>query len=538
MDENKDFEEMSDEERKEIEDQMNEAMNDPDNPDHDFAFAGSIPPSHEFVPGGIIIHKIGDAPQMFDPAQIFGAMFGPRPQKYRDIPIFNDQWLFRIVDLITNEGENKSSFYLEIVPNTQIRRRNNNLDLCEIMDMIQRSQFINFMISMIAPAYVWDLRNIKHIIHDNQEKHYSALEIMVPDAVGEISEWIREVNNGDFDHQESTEFINDGIEAPLMKHEVRKRHLYEPLVVYDISAAFTSFSDCSFEDANIDLMNIFLKIIQPALDDAVATFYDYSVELYEWAMKHNESLHCYFDVGFNKKIFRATIYCSPAVCNIGDGYVHSFTYLGNDEYLIGSEKRSEETILPLDDSFAAMNTFLMNARRSSFTQIFNADIDFLGGQYDKECSFREHANAFIFNAEIFLNGIGRWFSSIANNRVIPCELLKSNNYSDLVVQYWRLKDGPREFKYGNGFTMTIYGLMDINIEKLENYGLSTGYELLEFLYKNDKLDQIFPLPAEMKKKQKLLKMLQMFEVSTDCEFLRIGVCEVIQGSEEIPYSKK
>lgn len=442
-----------------------------------------IPPSGQIF---LIRTPDGKVNVTTDPKSVPVNPFSPK-SPYVDIPVLKGEWTIRLVDIVPNRKDGNFTFSLEIFPNISKHMEvteGSKLDIYDIMNLIESPPFLNFLLSSLTHANVWHPGDIHTIA--NISKNDAYIRAIVPNASSEPPKWITDLNErtpGDFEVVSTTENFSMG-QMDMIRSVIRSRHLYEPLIQYDVTVTLNSADKWNFQTTPFDHVLFFRLLVMELLEDAVKSFYPVN-SFCAYMLNNLWQLHTFFNVAILQNTLRFFLDVSPGTVFLSDGHPHQYEYLGNSLHAVYN-KPFEDTIVK--DMKDRNERYLIQDQVTMFnwsskTQVYPAGISNRGTRYvsDDEVTLWK-TNPLIFNLGVALNGFKDEIDNGTN--LIGCKLYSSTKCSNLVKRYWVPYSGEIEFTIGSR-TIHPICIIDADLEKMVKLGLNNSDDVLRYLIENN-----------------------------------------------------
>jgi len=416
-----------------------------------------------------------------DPKSVPINLSSPK-SNYVDIPVLRKEWIIRLVDVVPNRIEDNFTFSLEVFPNfsSKMETTGGKVDIYDIMNLIKNPSFLNFLLSSLTHANVWHPGDIHTIA--NLSNGDAFIRAIVPNATSVPPKWIRELSEktpGDFEVVSRTENFLIG-QLDTVRSVIRSRHLYEPLIQYDVTVTLNSADKWNFLTTTFDHVFFYNFLVRELLEDAVKSFYPIN-NICMYMLNNLWQLHTFFNVAILQNTLRFFLDVSPGTVFLSDGLPHQYEYLGKDVHAV-YQKTYDDTVVKdmkdrndrylLRDQIAAFNW-------SSKTQVYPAGIGFRGTKFvsDDEVTLWK-TNSLIFNAGISIEGHDGEIDNGTN--LIQCKIYPSNRCSSLVSRYWVPCSNEIEFTIGSR-TLRPICIIDVNLAEMVKLGLKDSDDILHYL---------------------------------------------------------
>lgn len=342
----------------------------PDDPDYEFYKSlsqGQVPPN--FMQGAFKMVPDGKGgfkhvPLTPKEMEFFKAMFTSQPvsssgnnRTYSFHPqptqinfphfyIFNSEYILQIVNGVANEGPDVT-LYIEIIKNPAIKEF--KYSILDVYEKTKGNQFINFIISVYAELYLWDVSGLKvNIVQNAHPKTPDEKIVIIAKCSKNIPDWVAGLNPIDFIGYEITKTITPFKDTPaqLFENIYVKKHVYEPILRVDASLAIGSNYNILLTDENIDMYGIYHNLVMPAIVDALDVLYPEIALTSLYSRQTLECAHIAFETKLTDYMLEVIFYIAPAYIVAQENKVFEFMPLGDNIFAIGDTPVSH---LPFTD---------------------------------------------------------------------------------------------------------------------------------------------------------------------------------------------
>ena len=523
--------ELTPEEQEEFNREMEEAANDPNNPDHEFAKNMMQGRSMQNpMAGGMIIPIFppGAGFSVFSPVKSRMDPKYPKHLKpvheYPTCYMFNQQYIFRILDAIYTPPDDPHPDWLtvsmEIEQNARYKGKHLFKSLMDLQEYLEKSQIINFLLAFyMGNASAWDLHNFHYnvLITDT----YAKILITVDGASKELPIWVDRAEEDEYQEYRTTTVSTSASEpAQIMVH--RKKHLWLPLIKYHITMNFNASTGVDTKAVNFNPMMVFNQAVHPQLEDAIGQFYSKYTPIGRELESSETALHCAFRVFNSGGLIQITLYCSPAriAWKNDDDVVHllEYEFNGLDEHLVGVDDLKVLNVSEEDSMLTdyGVPTFTTQYASTASSQLFPINYledgvitkgeRFLMSSREQQILFMiEHRASYVANLDPWRRPL--WEDDndpfqtpgLDNDRLyVMTRYRASKKHRDI---YLSLVGGERPIKvlssvtnrYEQGYI--IYGFIEFSIPSIKSVSLQ---ELLQALIKDEQLMEKLHLPPVFK----------------------------------------
>ena len=402
-------------------------------------------------------------------------------QKYVDIPILKGYWTIRVVDIVPNRGDDVATFSLEIFPRIcENAETASDVDLYEMMGLIKTPAFLNFVLSSLTHANIWHCDDINMIANVSNDDAY--IRVIVPNATSKLPSWIQDIwrSKEDFEITSNTENRVIG-DLDFIVNCTKQRHLYEPLVHYDMTATLNSAGRPNFVEYPFDHTVFYAYLIKNLLEDAVRSFYPVN-EIGLYMLNHLEQLHTFFNVAILKNTIKVILDVSPGTIILNDGLPRQYEYLGNNRHGIYHKPYDDKPVKQmknvLNDRYLIMDqisAFNWSSRKQTFPKmVYSSGVRM--GQNDIIDVWK--SDSIIFNFNVILNGYGVKTSDGEN--LVDVRQVESVKCKDLVKSYW--VPNSNDIRFMRGHTdMKPVAIVNVSLTEMIKLGLKNSDEILRHL---------------------------------------------------------
>lgn len=401
---------------------------------------------------------------------------------YINIPILRDEWIVRVVDIVHGPDDDEFNFSLEVFPvldSGMIVTR--NIDIYEIIDLIKNTAFINFILSSLTRANVWNPEYISVIASIESDDTY--LRVVIPHANREPPEWISKIErDSPLDFQTTSEIHTIEVGGlNMVRNTVRFRHLYEPLIKYHVTSTLVSTSPKNFNTNPIDHALFYNLMIRDLLEDAVRSFYSTN-EFGAYMLKHLGQLRTHLMVAIQKNTIDVIMYVSPGTIFLRDGLPRRYEYMGDFTHAISDGVYEDKPVKDMgkiqNNRYLIMDQIAMfqwTPRTQYYpTMLINSGSSLVDPNEEKTIW---KTSGFVFNTGLIMTGFG---SMVDSDQLVNFHRMESARCRELVKNYWLPNRENLKFNVMST-EMRLLGIVEVNLVEMIKMGLKSSDDILKYL---------------------------------------------------------
>ena len=252
--------------------------------------------------------------------------------------VINDQWNLKTYQPI-DTGDDDRAVYLEFTP-TENAQKSAMYSVLDFYDAITKNKFVEFISAYLFHGGVNRYCDMKYCI--SYEKDIPKINVMIQHLSQNPPQWIADLMKFPqcFDGITETYYDTEEIPAPMMVNVDIKTHLYEPLMVHEMTFFIGGSSDAVFAYDKINVSAIYMKYVRKYIEQAINRFYPKGTVLGQYANESNGQLiNTFFDTQIRPKGLFIRMYSSPGAIVLGNTVQHML-YCGRNRYKIYTDSFS------------------------------------------------------------------------------------------------------------------------------------------------------------------------------------------------------